>query len=133
MGVEKEHIAFYGIKVDGELFFDSYNEDDIKNIENEGGILVNDVVDYSKCRKPYDPKECNFILLNDYYSGEYSCIGICISAYGRDRFDEDRDLDVNLSLESIIKLDKELREECQKRGIDISNYEPKLYIITQYT
>ena len=136
MGVEKEHIAFYGIKAEYGKFdnADNFSDDeDLNEFKDQYNGQVLRVTDYDKFRNKYNPEEDRFTLIVDGMNGDYSCIGICIRAFGQDRWNEDVDLNLSLSSDDIIELDDKFRSKCKELNIDISSYEPKLIIITHYT
>ena len=119
MGVERENIILFGVK-------DEYNKfEDLSQFEkNLSSVRLK------------TPKECfkeGIFKIMDYMSGKYSYLGFIIQACGQDRWGEDVDLNVSLTLKELKNLNKEFKSFIKEHNIECDESKIGLYCFTHWT
>jgi hypothetical protein len=137
MGVEKEHVIIYGIRGDFHDFGVTEYVDDEKEYKHILNVAygIEEHHRNNTCSINHPHKKVHPVCISDGYSGEYSIFGLLIEACGQDRWGEDRDLNMMLTINNLKKIHRQFLTLCRINKVDWRLYEDKigLHAMTYYT
>lgn len=127
MGIAKEVIAIYGY-MGG--FHDFISKEDFEWVKEEAQHKYKNVIEIGN-----DDTEVigSPILICDGMGGQYSCFGVLVNRFGKDRYEEDRDVEMQVGMAEMKLLDQSLQQMVEQFNINTEEMQPALHLFTHYT